>query len=107
MRRIIFVVSKSQRIAVVCAFIIFMTLTASAQNPQVPASPQSEPEPTPQAKPTPSLESHFLRNILNDQRAIWTSPFRMGRGDMKWVAPLGLTTLALIATDRYTGGEMI
>ena len=107
MRRIIFVVSKSQRIAVVCAFIIFMTLTASAQNPQGAASPQPEPEPTPQARPTPSLESHFLRNILNDQRAIWTSPFRMGRGDMKWVAPLGLSTLALIATDRYTGGEII
>jgi membrane-associated phospholipid phosphatase len=31
----------------------------------------------------------------------------MGRGDMKWVAPLGLSTLALIATDRYTGGEII
>lgn len=107
MRRNILTVSKPQRIAAVCALIIFIAFNASGQNSQPTASPQPQTEPTPQAKPTPSLESRFLRNILKDQRAIWTSPFRIGRGDMKWVAPLGLATTALIATDRYTGGEMI
>jgi membrane-associated phospholipid phosphatase len=69
---------------------------ASAQNPPASASP------TPQASPTPSLEKRFFKNILHDQRAIWTSPFRLGRGDAKWAVPLGLSTAALLATDQET-----
>ena len=58
-------------------------------------------------KPTPGLEKKFLVNILDDQRAIWTSPFHMHRSDAKWLAPLGLSTVALIATDRRTSGELV
>jgi membrane-associated phospholipid phosphatase len=107
MRRNILTVSKPQRIAAICAFIMFMTFNVSAQNLQGTLTPQPQTEPTPQAKPTPSLESRFLRNILNDQYAIWTAPFRIGRGDMKLLAPFALSTAALMATDRYTGGEII
>ncbi|HEX8923031.1 MAG TPA: phosphatase PAP2 family protein [Pyrinomonadaceae bacterium] len=107
MRRNILTVSKPQRIAAICAFIMLMTFNVSAQNSQGTLTPQPQTEPTPQAKPTPSLESRFLRNILNDQYAIWTAPFRIGRGDMKMLGPLVLSTAALMATDRYTGGEII
>lgn len=56
--------------------------------------------PTPQASPKPSLEKQFFKNILRDQQAIWTSPFRLRGKDIKWLAPLGAATAGLIATDR-------
>ena len=58
-------------------------------------------------KPTPDLEKKFLLNILDDQRAIWTSPFHMSGRDAKWLGPLGVSTIALIATDRRTSGELV
>ncbi|MEP6912316.1 MAG: phosphatase PAP2 family protein [bacterium] len=58
-------------------------------------------------KPTPNPEKKFLSNILDDQRAIWTSPFHLHRSDARWLAPLGLSTAALIATDRRTSGELV
>ena len=61
---------------------------------------------TPPPKPTPSLEKKFFVNILKDQRAIWTSPFHLHGTDAKWLAPLGLSTVALIATDRRTAGGL-
>lgn len=72
------------------------TSGATAQNPPASASP------TPQASPAPSLEKRFFKNILRDQRSIWTSPLHLGRGDAKWAVPLGLSTAALLATDQET-----
>jgi membrane-associated phospholipid phosphatase len=57
--------------------------------------------------PTSNAEKKFLRNILSDQRAIWTAPFHLHESDAKWLAPLGLSTLALIATDRRTSGDLV
>lgn len=79
-------------------FVIFVANTS--------ASAQTSPKPTPQASPTPTLESQFFKNILRDQRAIWTLPFHLHRGDAKWLLPLGLSTAALIATDRHTAGAL-
>jgi len=77
--------------------IIFASmLSASAQPPTS----------TPQPSPTPSLERKFLKNILRDQRAIWTWPLHLQRDDAKWLAPLGLSTAALIATDRRTADAL-
>src|SRR5712691_12427692 len=64
------------------------------------------PSPTPQPSATPTLESQFFKNVLRDQKAIWTSPFHLQGRDARWLAPLGLGTAALIATDRSTGDEM-
>ena len=65
------------------------------------------PDPTPSLTPapsaTPSLEKEFLKNILRDQKDIWTAPFRLKRGDAKWMLPFGVGTMALITTDRLTG----
>ncbi len=57
-------------------------------------------QPTPSPKPTPSLEKEFFRNILKDQAAIWTSPFHVTQDQAKYLIPIGLTSAALIATDR-------
>jgi membrane-associated phospholipid phosphatase len=61
----------------------------------------------PAAATTPSLEKKFLANIFKDQRAIWTSPFHLQGNDAKWLAPLGLSTIALLATDRRTSAALV
>ena len=68
--------------------------------------PTASPSPTPKPSATPTLESQFFKNILKDQKAIWTSPFHMHGHDVRWAVPLGLGTAALIATDRRTGDEI-
>ena len=46
------------------------------------------------------LTRKLIGNILLDQKQIWTSPFRMHRGDAKWWIGFGAVTAALIATDH-------
>jgi len=55
--------------------------------------------------PTPSLEHDFFKNILKDQKAIWTAPFHLERSDAKWGVPAGIGLMALITTDRITGDD--
>jgi hypothetical protein len=56
--------------------------------------------------PTPSLEREFFKNILHDQKAIWTAPFQLKRSDAKWVVPASVGLMALFTTDRITGDEI-
>ncbi|HSS21271.1 MAG TPA: phosphatase PAP2 family protein [Pyrinomonadaceae bacterium] len=60
----------------------------------------------PAGSPTPTLEKEFLKNVLQDQKAIWTAPFHLQGKDAKWLAPSAIGTMALITTDRITGDEM-
>lgn len=98
----------SYRCAVLFALLVSMTAGSFAQNPPSnaapPIIPQASPSPVPLASPTPqpSLEKQFLKNILRDQKAIWTSPFKLRGKDARWLAPLGTATTALIVTDRRT-----
>src|SRR4051794_7831761 len=62
--------------------------------------------PTPTPSPTPSLEHEFLKNILHDQKSIWTAPFHLERSDAKWVVPGSIGLMALFTTDRITGDEI-
>ncbi|HEV8428254.1 MAG TPA: phosphatase PAP2 family protein [Pyrinomonadaceae bacterium] len=55
---------------------------------------------------TPSLEHEFFKNILSDQKAIWTAPLRLQRRDTKWAIPVGIGFMALVTTDRITGDEI-
>jgi hypothetical protein len=82
--------------------VILFSLASSAQAQTPTASPAA----TPQPSATPSLEKQFFRNVLHDQKAIWTSPFHLRGRDARWLAPLGIGTAALIATDRRTGDEI-
>ncbi len=64
--------------------------------------------PSPDKPPdeTKSLEHEFFKNILKDQKAIWTSPFHLSRQDKKWLIPSVVGFGSLITTDRITGDEM-
>jgi membrane-associated phospholipid phosphatase len=53
-----------------------------------------------------SLEHDFFKNILKDQKAIWTAPMRLQRRDAKWVIPSSIGFMALVTTDRISGDEM-
>src|SRR5260370_37570620 len=83
-----------------CAALLVLIIAGmSSASGRTPAS-----TPTPQASATPSLERKFLKNSLRDQRAIWTSALHLEKEDAKWLVPLGLSTAALITTDRRTAG---
>src|ERR1044072_7776017 len=56
--------------------------------------------------PTPTLEREFFKNILSDQKAIWTAPFHLERSDAKWAVPAGVGFMALVTNDRITGDEI-
>lgn len=76
-----------------------MFATGFAVRAQIPSR-------SPLPSPTPSLERDFFKNILNDQKAIWTTPMRFQRGDTKWAIPAGIGFMALVTTDRITGDEI-
>jgi len=66
----------------------------------------ASPSPSPDSSPPPTLEHEFFKNILRDQKAIWTAPFHLKHNDMSWLAPIGMGTAALIVTDQQTGDEL-
>lgn len=68
-----------------------------------PAFAQTTPPPPPTPAQTSTLEKQFFKNLLKDQKAIWTSPFKIQTGDLKWLVPFTAGTAAFIATDRDTG----
>ncbi|HYK20757.1 MAG TPA: phosphatase PAP2 family protein [Pyrinomonadaceae bacterium] len=70
--------------------VLAVTIVVSAQTPS----------------PTPSLEHEFFKNILHDQKVIWTAPLHLQRHDAKWVIPGSVGLMALITTDRITGDEI-
>lgn len=78
---------------------VVAAISATAQTPI--ASPTPSPTPKPR-----SLERNFFKNILQDQKAIWTAPLNLHRGDAKWVVPGSIGLMALFTTDRITGDEM-
>lgn len=85
---------------VLTVIVLAMAVAASAQSIAKPA-----PSPSPSPSPTTSLEHEFFKNILRDQKAIWTSPLHLERGDAKWMIPSGIGFMALATTDRITGDE--
>src|SRR5262245_5002100 len=58
---------------------------AQAPIGQAPISQDIAP---PEQSKSPGLVSGFALDFLNDQKAIWTSPFHLNGGDVKWLAPV-------------------
>lgn len=47
------------------------------------------------------------KRLLEDQKAIWTSPMRLKPSDGIWLAPLGVATGLLIGSDHHTMTQSI
>src|SRR6266545_2101256 len=87
---------------------VFLFLLIFIFSPNIPAqTPRTNDPAKPKSSLKLKLEKKFFASILDDQRAIWTSPFHLHQSDAKWLAPLGLSTVALLATDRRTSGELV
>ena len=52
------------------------------------------------------LATGFAKNILLDQKAIWTSPFHMTRKDAQWWLTFGAIVGVAVATDRRTSRQL-
>ena len=90
-----------------CLFAMILSAILSLVAVSIQAqTPQPSPSPAPPTSATPTLEKQFLKNVLHDQKAIWTSPFHLRGRDARWLVPLGLGTAGLIATDQSTGDEI-
>ena len=78
--------------------------SAQVRTPTPTATPTGTPLPSAQASAANrQLERDFLKNLLRDQKAIWTSPAHVRPGDVWWLGSLAGATAGLIATDRQTG----
>lgn len=47
------------------------------------------------------------RHILDDQKAIWTSPVHIHKRDMIWLLPLAAATGVALATDHHTMKDVV
>jgi membrane-associated phospholipid phosphatase len=93
---------------VVILFLLSTRATAQTlpSDSDIPSDPQASATP-PNSNSTDTLEKKFFKNLLDDQRAIWTSPFHLHKDDAKWGIPLLISTGTLWATDRHTSGELV
>jgi hypothetical protein len=56
-------------------------------------------------RPASDSPGPLLKNLVHDQEDIWTSPFRIKPGDLKWAVPFAGITTGLIMTDRTASRE--
>jgi len=63
------------------------------------------PEALAQDSPTESA-GDFAKDVIHDQKQIWTSPFRMTRQNAKWWLIFGGITGVLIATDHPSSQQL-
>ena len=78
---------------------------SSSQSPAAPNPAQAKPDPfyTPVTHPN---ESRFFIHLVEDQKDIWTSPFHLTPGDLKWLVPAAGITTGLMVTDPQSSYAM-
>lgn len=54
----------------------------------------------------PATFRDFRRDFLKQELEIWKSPFQIRGNDAQWIAPLGLLTGVLIASDKYSNRQL-
>jgi membrane-associated phospholipid phosphatase len=81
--------------------VLLAVSAASAQEPGY-ASAQG-PEETEALRP---FARGFAKNVLRDQKVIWTSPFHMTRKDARWWLTFAAITGAALATDGRTSRQL-
>ncbi len=79
--------------------------TTEETAPQEPKE-QVAPVIQPSGESQPNEWRRFPANVVRDQKAIWTSPFRMSKSDAKWWILFGGTTAGLIAGDYWLARQL-
>ena len=109
---------KTGLVAILSCLVLTSGLTISvvAQQP-LPQAPSSQvgssspasanPAPDPfYAPPKHPNESEFVVHLAEDQKDIWTSPFHLNPGDLKWLVPAAGITTGLMVTDPQSSYAM-
>jgi len=73
--------------------------TTPQAGPESDSSSQTEKKPVKTPDYDNSVGPHLFKNILEDQKAIWTSPIHLRFVDADWLLPLGVTIGGTLATD--------
>ena len=60
----------------------------------------------PEAAPENELGLALLKNLLNDQKAIWTSPAHLRLGDATWLVPFAGRTAGFLVTDQDASSHL-
>jgi len=60
----------------------------------------------PEAAPENELGLALLKNLLNDQKAIWTSPANLRLGDATWLVPFAGLTAGFLVTDQEASSHL-
>ena len=79
---------------------------ASPNDSSSPLAAREEARYSTETEPLKPLGKKFVKNLLLDQKDIWTSPFHVKRSDAKWWLLFGTATGALIATDHWTSRQL-
>jgi len=93
-----------KQVLVMCSLVSISAIwnaQCTAQDQAAPAQSQSAdatPAPAPKDYDN-SLGAPAVRNFVEDQKAIWTSPFHLKPADADWLLPVGALTAGLFATD--------
>src|SRR5215471_11887817 len=115
----------SQKLVSYCALNLVLAVasafaqgTSSSSLPEAPEPHTDVPAPPPSQQfitiqsqamkaPEPVTLTGLPKNILLDQKAIWTSPLRIKPADAEWLIPLGVSTVMLIESDPHTMNHAI
>ncbi len=97
----------------VFALLLWFAYTCPAANAQQPAPsadtnalpPQAAAVPVDGSIPHPN-EANFLRHLAQDQKDIWTSPFRLKPTDANWLVPMSGIATGLFVTDPQSSYAM-
>lgn len=77
--------------------------TAIGLHPRTPPEPAPDPAPVTQSSPASRLsrspELSLFRNLVQDQKDIWTSPLRLRLNDVQWLAPLLAAGAVTVLSD--------
>jgi Capsule assembly protein Wzi/PAP2 superfamily len=88
---------------------LFFAISACSWAQDSPA-PARNPTPVPSQDADRHLASdhpvEFLRNVVRDQKDIWTSPFRVKPRDLNWVIPWAGLTAGFINSDAETASRV-
>jgi membrane-associated phospholipid phosphatase len=118
--------SRSIRICAVCCASLFCCVACTAQSPtpekkqpslQKAISAQTDESTSsvntgspgvrqPAAAPDNQLGLALIKNLVRDQKAMWTSPAHLRLGDATWLVPFAGLTAGFLVTDRDASSHL-